>query len=472
LTITLGDKWDIDGDQYEDEKGKLFGFEEPFVPTLEQKLVASLAESAMIRQAFEAEWDEEKHPRDDHGRWTDGGSSGSSMLDKPSSAFPPARTWTQERNKETTKETTSKVTGLTRTETVERKGLTGSTRTIHADTLNQYVRPEVGRVVGGKVQNADGSWRNISAKDLTPEVQQLFKEIIAKELEGRTPVANPTATILGGGPGSGKSYTAALFGLAPKGDEDPHAWGVKNNIVSINADELRAQLPWAREAYEKATGPVSVAQYHEMASLLSNELMAAAAAGHYNVVLDGTGDSSIKKLAERLDRFRAAGHSVNGLYVTCSVLKAEAQANKRANNPRVPSDRRLVPLEVLHEAHLGVSDVFPLATEMGLFDKWTLHDTNGTSPRLVASGHGKERKLHDTNLWDHFRNKSAHGRVFGVENEPIDADTFYSLVASILTGEPLPWASPQDIERAQRAIDSVPEGFEVDIPHEIAGHTT
>ena len=41
-------------------------------------------------EAFEADFDEDKHPRDEHGRWTSGGGGGA-WLDKPSAAYTPMR---------------------------------------------------------------------------------------------------------------------------------------------------------------------------------------------------------------------------------------------------------------------------------------------------------------------------------------------------------------------------------------------
>ena len=229
----------------------------------------------------------------------------------------------------------------------------------------------------------------------TSERRQLHKTIMEKYLVGTTPVDAPVATIIGGGMGAGKSTLVESEGL------------IQANTVEVNVDKIRTELPELREALaglsEGAQG-VSVAETHEEASDISRALLVRAAASKRNVVLDGTGDTTLRKLGGKVAELRAAGHRVVATYVTTSVAIAQARADKRAQT----TDRRFAPPTALREIHKAVSGILPEAIKQGLFDEVKLWDTSlDFKPRLVMTAKGTNVTVLDKGLWDEFLAKAA-----------------------------------------------------------------
>ena len=224
----------------------------------------------------------------------------------------------------------------------------------------------------------------------TPERAKLHDEIINKYLHGTTAVKNPEAIIIGGGPGVGKTTLVAREGIG------------KENAVFVSVDDIRSDLP---EFKPLAGKPVSVAETHEEASDISKALTARAAAMSRNILLDGTGDSTLQKLGGKIASLRAAKYTIVAEYVTTSLAEAQRRADARG-----AKTGRFVPPSALAEMHAAVSAIFPEAVRQGLFDKTRLWDTSGPfgSPAtLVASGTGKAVHVHDAQLWREFTLKAA-----------------------------------------------------------------
>jgi len=287
------------------------------------------------------DWNEEAHPRapageSDGGQFTSGGGGGgdggasagatgrgSSLRDKPASAF--------------------------------KKINPGG-----KDTLEQF---------------SDGKG------NFTKERAALHEEINAQYMKGTSRVDNPTAVILGGGPGTGKSTLVAMEKI-----------GVENT-VHVNTDDIRAGLPELKEGKPAAFT-------HEEASHAGKRLQKQATDGGRNLLLDGTGDSSLEKLGGKVAVMRASGHKIVAEYVTTSVEIAQARADARAQRTG-----RIVPPTVLRETHAAVSRVFPEAVRQGLFDTarlWDASGPKGSKPDLVMSSVGKVVTIHNQAMWDRF----------------------------------------------------------------------
>ncbi len=111
--------------------------------------------------------------------------------------------------------------------------------------------------------------------EYTAERQQLHREIIQHFLGETTPVDNPVATILGGGPASGKTTLVKAEGIG------------QTNTVHVDVDEIRKFLPEQREGI--AVGDKSISAFtHEESSDISKALLLAAAGQKRNILLDGT----------------------------------------------------------------------------------------------------------------------------------------------------------------------------------------
>ena len=222
----------------------------------------------------------------------------------------------------------------------------------------------------------------------TPERQVLHKQIIDSHFEGRTPVKNPTAYVLGGGPASGKSSIIKNGQFTP--DE---------NTVHVDSDAIKAMLPEYKKMVE-SKDPAAAAYAHEESSYLAKQIQDRGSKGSYNTLLDGTGNSTLDSLEGKIKKMKAAGQKVVGAYVT---VPTEVAIDR--NRERAKKTGRLPPETMLRACHKSVSAVLPTAIEKGLFDEIQLFDTSNGVKR-VASAKGSKVEIHDKGLWDTFKAKA------------------------------------------------------------------
>ena len=233
---------------------------------------------------------------------------------------------------------------------------------------------------------------------LTAERQALHNKII-EDAVNRVPVSSdPTFTMLGGGPASGKS-SAIRTGAVQVPDS--------NNAVHINADDIKGELPEyerMRMSSDNQDFFAAATFAHEESSMLAKKIQTAAIVGKRDIVLDGTGDSSATKLQGKCNEARSFGYKVNGEYISVPTNVAVGRANARSLGS---ADRRFVPESVVRDTHRSVSNTFVSAVQAGqFFDKVNLWDNNGEfgqPPKLVGSA-GKDSifKVADQGLWDEF----------------------------------------------------------------------
>jgi predicted ABC-type ATPase len=237
------------------------------------------------------------------------------------------------------------------------------------------VRPDARHSIE-QYTDAKGNW--------TPERKTLHTNIISESLKGKTPVDKPVAYLMGGGPASGKSSALRDGGV-----------DVPENTVHIDSDEIKAKLPEYQEM--TAAGDTRAAAFiHEESSAVSKDLQKQAASGGYNTLLDGTGDGSIESLERKVEVMRSAGQKVVAHYVTVDTETAVQRAMARAQKTG-----RLVPEQFIRNNHADVSRVAPEAVARGLFDEFTLWDTN-SGTKKVASAQGSKLTIHDQKAWDAF----------------------------------------------------------------------
>ncbi len=231
----------------------------------------------------------------------------------------------------------------------------------------------------------DGTW--------TKERQALHNKIIDEHFEGKSPVKNPNSYMLGGGPASGKS-TVLDAGLVK----------IPKNIVMIDSDGIKDSLP-EYTAMLKAKNKGAASFVHEESSHISKRIMSRALEEKHNVVLDGTGDSSLKSLRKKSIKLRAGGRKVNADYMTIktdlSVKIADIRGEKTG---------RFVPESVVRGIHSSVSRVVPQAIDEGLYDNLNVWDNNiKGKPVLIASAKGKKLTVHDKDKWEEFLAKGKEG---------------------------------------------------------------
>jgi predicted ABC-type ATPase len=234
-----------------------------------------------------------------------------------------------------------------------------------ADTLEAY-------------RGTDGRW--------TPERQALHDEIIGNSLAGKDKSDAPTMYFMGGGPASGKSTIIGKGGQVR----------VPDRAVLVDPDHFKTMLP-EYKAGLAARDSHAAAFVHEESSEIGKQLQREASTAGYDTLMDGTGDSGIDKLAAKVNQAKQAGQRVVAHYVTVDTDTAVARANERGQKTG-----RYVPEAVIRGVHAGVSRAVPEAIDRGLFDEFTLWDTNQPTPRKVAEARGKSPTIHDRDLWDRF----------------------------------------------------------------------
>jgi len=257
----------------------------------------------------------------------------------------------------------------------------GSAESGHADALNRASSTYTPIHVQGRdtrEQFSDGHGH------YTAERAELHHAIIAKYMQGTTPVETPTSIILGGGPASGKSSLVEAEHIP--------------NTVMVDVDKIRTELPEYKERVGKDT--TISAFTHEESSDIAKQLAHEAAIQNRNTLLDGTGDGTIEKLGGKVAMLRAEGSRVVGKYVTVDTEVAVARAAERA-----AKTGRYVPETFLRETHAGVSRVVPEAIRQGLFDEFELYHTNGPKPALVATAKGRDLVIRDPQAWESFVKK-------------------------------------------------------------------
>lgn len=245
--------------------------------------------------------------------------------------------------------------------------------TLPADTMQMHTTP-------------DGRW--------TPAREQLHDRIVIDSLSKATPVPEgqqPVTFIMGGGPASGKS-TVIKRGLVKTPD----------NIVAVDSDAIKGLLPEYQQMV--ARGDTTAAAFaHEESSYLAKRITSEAAITRRNVLLDGTGDSSIDNLQSKVEMMRAGGQRVIGNYVSLDTDLAVELSEARA-----AATGRRVPIQYIRDVHASISRTLPEAIDRKLFDEVRLFDTNlENNPRLVLEQIDGKVTIHDRKLWRDFLRKGV-----------------------------------------------------------------
>jgi len=222
----------------------------------------------------------------------------------------------------------------------------------------------------------------------TPDRQALHDRIVFNAVDGIQPSANPTYTMLGGGPASGKT-TVINSGVAEVIDA--------TKAVHINADDIKSLLP-ETQAMLDAKDTAWAAYTHEESSYLAKRIQNAAMQRSQHIVLDGTGDNGVQSIVGKLKAASDAGYEVNGVYVT--VTTEQALARSAARGVRTG---RVVPDTVVRNIHAAVSDVFPQI--YGRFDSFYVVD-NSINPRIIATGGKGKIEITDKKAYNAFLRKA------------------------------------------------------------------
>ena len=210
---------------------------------------------------------------------------------------------------------------------------------------------------------------------LTADREILHQKIIDEHFEGMTkPDGQAIFTVMGGGSAAGKS-TMINSGAAtlPKGS------------VMIDSDAIKAKLPEYSQMLKAGKVDQAAAYVHEESSALAKRIMNIANKEGYNVVLDGTGDGSVKSLTKKIMNAKEAGLRVEGIYATVPTNVAVERSTARA-----AKTGRKVPTEIIKGTHKKVSQILPECAD--LFDDVKLFDTTDGAELIATGGNGEKLK--------------------------------------------------------------------------------
>lgn len=297
---------------------------------------------------------------------------------------------------------------------------------------NEYHDPRTGRFTyapgggaKGGISGAAGSKRNYGETNLgdavpgdclsshigsdgklTPEREELHKQIIDKFLEGKTPATGtPQLTMMGGGPASGKS-TMIKEGFV----KDPD---ISSDTIKIDPDAIKAELPEYKSMVEAGDKSAS-AFVHEESSALAKRLYSVALNEGINVTYDGTGDGSVKSVIKKVNAAKSQGYEIVGEYATCDIDEAIRRADARGKQTG-----RYVDHGYLKACHAKVTDIAYECSPQ--FDKINVYDTSGDIKLIATGGKGKHLTAVDTAGFNSFMSKGTNfitlpnGQVVPVE---------------------------------------------------------
>lgn len=212
---------------------------------------------------------------------------------------------------------------------------------------------------------------------LTDEREQIHKDIIDAKLDGKVPVeGQPTMTMLGGGPASGKSSVMSTK-------------NVDENTIVVDPDDMKKQLPGYKALSEETDQAASF--YHEESSALAKRYAQTAYTENYNVIYDGTGDGSVKSVEKKIDQAREQGYRVEAKYVTIDTEEAVKRNQKRYEDAKAAGENpRLVPDDVVRETHQKVTDIsVATAPKFDHIELWDNNGEKGSQVKIAEGGAGK-----------------------------------------------------------------------------------
>lgn len=221
---------------------------------------------------------------------------------------------------------------------------------------------------------------------LKPARELLHRSIVREHLKGvKKPSGQPTMTFLGGGSAAGKSTFTKNSDSFPK----------KGEAVMVDSDAIKGKLPEYRHMVNN-NNRAAAGYAHEESSAIAKRVMDVAQKQGYNVVLDGTGDNSVKSMMKKIQQARDAGLRTKAEY--CTVPTEVALERSRA---RAAKTGREIDEDVIRNIHRNVSQIVPkIASE---FDECNVWDTSSKTPKLIATcKRGEDIKVIDQNLWDEF----------------------------------------------------------------------
>lgn len=187
---------------------------------------------------------------------------------------------------------------------------------------------------------------------ISKERMAVYNQIVNDMMKGiKAPEGTPEIHFMGGGGGSGKSYTIANGTV--KAPDSKHA-------VHINADDIKLKFDDFKKIAGNSNESVAktAANYvHEESSIVTKLVTKVAMDRGLNVVIDGVGQNPAKQ-KKIVDDAKRKGYKVEAHYINAPT-KIALEANEgRFYHSKNMEQRRYVPPEVIKSAHKAVSKNF------------------------------------------------------------------------------------------------------------------
>lgn len=239
------------------------------------------------------------------------------------------------------------------------------------------------------VADGQGGWKPDA------ERQALWDGIKSSFREGVPTSDHPKVDMLGGGPAAGKT-TLTESGLVPTRES--------LQAVYVAPDDIKMMLPEMQDGI--AAGDTRIGEnMHEESSILGKQILADSMAAGQNIVVDGTGDTSVNSLTGKVEAMQAAGYEVNGHYVTLPTNEAVGRMYTRGD-----TTGRYLDESTTRAIHTSVSSILPEMTSK--FDSVRLYDNTGVArggqaPIIMSSTKDGGTTVQDPAAYDRFLNKAG-----------------------------------------------------------------
>lgn len=254
--------------------------------------------------------------------------------------------------------------------------------------------------------------------NLNAERRKVHAAIVANHFEGISATkGEKTATILGGGPASGKSSVISS-GMVNTGEA--------GHTITVDPDHIKQMLPGYTEMAlhtDEAAG-----FFHEESSALAKTLYKQTLDYGANAVYDGTGDGSVGSLQAKIRAAQDAGYKANGEYVTIDVEEAirrnqnrYEEAKQQYLNGESSVAPRLPNPDIVRKTHAAVTDIsLECAKDFDLINVWDNNVPFGEKPILIATGGGgKPLKAVDREKFEAYLKKGSKHWTLNDEGEAV-----------------------------------------------------
>lgn len=249
-----------------------------------------------------------------------------------------------------------------------------------SDVTHSVLGKNVTETVGKYAPGSDP--RKSNSSDYLPERQDLHRQIVDDLLADKVPqrddsgFVQPTAYFMAGGTASGKStflrQHADELGLPPE-----------ESTVHVDPDQIKESLPEYQELKRLGDPYAAQAVHRESGDIARLAIDQATAAG-FNVVIDGTGNSSPGEFVEQLTRMNENGYAVDVTYVDVALETATDWSLDRAER-----DGRGVPIPLVFNIHASVSRNFMDVVNLPFIRRLRLYERG----QLVAEKTNSDEEL-------------------------------------------------------------------------------